>query len=158
MTDQRAYIFHSEHAPFMPRRHRLHAVVRGEPGEADHGWGTGPAWSAGPGRRDPRGVWILPPTVWTANWEGYTPAFRLAADGRIVLERFEYDDRGWSTRRVDEWLQGEFYCVFKPSFTSDRLYVPFVGGLVVVDRARWIVEVSDGSESIFVRGFTDDDL
>lgn len=157
MTDQRAYGFRSESELFAPRRRRLYAVVRGEPSDANHGWGDGKAWSAEPGRIDRRGRRISPPYVWTANWDGYTPVFCLVADGRLVLERFDYDDPAWPSRRIDEWLLGNFYAIFKRDFMGDRLCVLFEGGRLVPDRTRWIVEMSDRDGRIFVRGALEED-
>jgi hypothetical protein len=77
--------------------------------------------------------------VTSSLWRGYISRYRLDTSGRLTLESFEYPDRsGASTiERIDEELRGEFWLLMAPSFFDDRIGIPFLGGLIVSDKARW---------------------
>lgn len=81
----------------------------------------------------------------TALWRGHVSVYRLAADGAMTLEAFEYPfHRGRAPDPVDECLRGDFWLMLARSFSDFRVYVPFRDGRVVADRAQWRFETDDG--------------
>jgi hypothetical protein len=77
-------------------------------------------------------------TMCTALWRGYVSAYRLRADGRLTLVRFEYpftpeiapDD-------VEEVLVGDFWLDLRESLLGDGIRVPFRDGRLVIDQTQW---------------------
>ena len=121
---------------------RLFGVIRGEPSEANHGWGDRVAvYRAEPGPAE---------TMTTANWKGYTERWQLTRDGHLVLLGFEYDDdeREEQVRDVGEQIEGQFYLVLKSEFEGPRLYVAFRDGVLVADRSAWKHEEYVGNSPI----------
>lgn len=93
----------------------------------------------------------------TALWSGYLSVYRLAADGGLTLEAFEYPfHRGRRPEWVGERLRGDFWLALRRSFFDFNVYVPCRDGRVVVDRAQWRVETDGGefaSGSEFLPGY-----
>lgn len=145
MTAQAPERFDSQHGDFVqqpPANHAftirgvpgtwyLHGVIRGVPAIDNHGWGTGKAYKADPGK---------PRAFDSANWKGYAELFQLTAAGRLVLLGFKYDYEPERQHLVNETLEGDFFMVLKQSFFAPRLYVPFRDAVLVTDRAAWLCE------------------
>jgi hypothetical protein len=121
----------------------LYGVIRGVPTRENSGWGDGTAYAADPGS---------PPAGATCNWAGFVPAFRITRDDALVLERFEYWSPDWPDKQVNETLDGDFYLVLLARFFGPRLYVPFRGGRIVLDRAAWLHETDEGAKSEYRAG------
>jgi hypothetical protein len=121
----------------------LYAAIRGEPSKENHGWGL----SASVHRTKPRSA----RRVSTANGKGYKQAWRLDADGTLVLVSFTYGDTR-QTELVNEAITGDFYLVLKSVFRGPRLYVPFRDGKIVLDRARWLHEAFVGANREVLAG------
>ena len=86
--------------------------------------------------------------VCSVLWRGCVAHFRLLADGRLRLERYEYPyDPRQPAEAVDEILQGHFWLLMKSSFFGDCTYVPFVDGRIVTDRERWVQGSCDVDET-----------
>ena len=74
-------------------------------------------------------------------WRGYISVYRLRADGRLILERYEYpfeDNRQPDV--VNELLEGDFFLVMKRRFKGPRTYIPFKSGVVVSHKDEWHAE------------------
>lgn len=78
----------------------------------------------------------------TALWKGYLSKYRLAVDGRLILEAFEYPVVKGSPRIdvIGERLSGDFWLEMRPSFLGPRVFIPFHDGVIEVDTAKWICE------------------
>ena len=83
MTAQSSESVLIEHPTFRLGEWAVYAVIRGEPAAENHGWGDR-------GARVYAAVPVDPQMVTTANWNGYTAVYRLTAEGRLVLERFDF--------------------------------------------------------------------
>jgi hypothetical protein len=76
----------------------------------------------------------------SACWKGFTRTYELAADGRLSLTGFEYpftDNKGDTT---SELLAGDFWLELRDEFFGPRTHVPFVDGIIIHDKAQWVVE------------------
>jgi hypothetical protein len=74
----------------------------------------------------------------SALWRGYVSSYRLRADGKLVLEKFEYpfsDDA--APDQVHEILQGDFWIDLREWFMGEGFRVPFVDGVIQSDKALW---------------------
>jgi hypothetical protein len=146
LTAQSSEILENEHSDFRPGAWRLFAVIRGAPTKDNHGWGDrapdgslARVYRADPGEAE---------SVSSANWKGYTEAYRLGRDGRLTLLRFDYDESSRPTRIVNETLEGDFFVVLKALFNGPRLYVPFREGVLVLDRSAWLHEAYTGPSPV----------
>ena len=140
MTTQTSEDLRIDLPGFDPGDWRLFGVIRGEPSEDNHGWGSRePLHQADPGS---------PETQSTANWKGYTEEWRLTDQGRLVLVAFTYDDPAWPRREVNETISGDFFLVLKSGFEGPRVYVPFRDGILVRDHADWLHEAYIGPSPI----------
>jgi hypothetical protein len=140
MTSQTSEDLRIDHPDFDPGDWALFGIIRGEPAKENYGWGSREdVYQADPGQ---------PPTTMTANWKGYTEEWRITEEGRLVLVAFDYDDRAWKRREVNETITGDFYLVLKSDFEGPRIYVPFRDGVIVLDRARWLHEAYYGASPV----------
>jgi len=103
------------------------------PVEKNHGWGIGEYEYA-----------VEPKSVegFSQNWSGYLCNYRLTDKGRLVLVSYVYTIADIELTTVNETLEGDFYLVMKPDFHGIRTYVPFVNGLIVEDKSKWLHEES----------------
>ncbi len=138
MTDQSPERLSSARPDFTLGAWRLYGVMRGQPTEENHGWGERApdgsrvrVYRAAPGEA---------PATTTANWKGYTEVYHLGPDGRLTLVRFDYASSQLASKLVNEVLEGDFFLVLKASFRGPRLYVRFLDGTLVPDRAQWLHE------------------
>ena len=110
----------------------VYAVIVGDI-EANHGWGEPYAFTiqASP---DPR-------VMCSALWRGYVSLYQLNDAGHLTLTGFEYPfHTGRAAESVTEALVGDFWLLVKESFFANRIYIPFLNGVVVKDRSRWVHE------------------
>jgi hypothetical protein len=74
-------------------------------------------------------------------WRGYIATFRLTADGRLELIRYEYPYSDISAHDVEQgFLTGNFSLVLRHLFSGPSIQVPFRDGYVVEDRSQWKID------------------
>ncbi len=146
MTTQSWEILDNEHPSFHPGAWRLVALIRGAPTKDNHGWGDRAADGslARVSRAEPGKAEVES----SANWKGYTEAYRLGRDGRLTLLRFDYDKTERPSMIVNETLEGDFYVVLKALFDGPRLYVPVRNGVLVLDKSAWLHEAYTGPSPV----------
>jgi|GEM_PF-3987450 len=77
----------------------------------------------------------------TALLRGYISHYLLDECGYLYLQGYEYPgQRVEFCDIVREKLTGDFYLVFSQGLYIDRIYVPFIDGVVVTDESQWIKE------------------
>jgi len=132
MTEQSCEDLKNEHPELDLGKWRVYGVIRGVPNDENHGWGTRErAYRTDPGEVE---------MVRTSNWKGYHEAWKLRADGRLVLDRIEFDEYGREPLVANEVVEGDLFLVLKSTFESPRVYIPFESGVIVLDRSRWLHE------------------
>jgi hypothetical protein len=140
MTSQASDLLDNRHAAVDFGELALYRVVIGDI-HANQGWGDPYPFQNQP---------AVPKdsTVCSALWRGHVAEFTLASDGSLTLDAYRYPLAPNKPREaVNEHLSGDFWLVMKSSFAGNRVYVPFVAGIIVADEKNWVIEGSEPLES-----------
>lgn len=78
------------------------------------------------------------------NWAGYISVYELSAEHRLQLLRYEIQSDPVREQSVEERLEGDFWLTMTPPWSPENddlflphTYVPFQGGMMVLDRSQW---------------------
>jgi hypothetical protein len=110
---------------------QLYAIVTGDP-LANHGWGV-----PYPFRNTPQ---VPEGPMCSALWRGFIAAYHLTSEGTIRLVAYSYPFAAGRPRsEVNEQLEGDFWLKMKPHFKGPSVYIPFLSGVIVADKSRWVL-------------------
>ena len=77
---------------------------------------------------------------YSALWRGHRRHYTLHSDGRLELRRYSYPGADKDAQDLSEFLEGDFWLVFRPTFFGPTTFVAFIDGHVVLDEEKWHVE------------------
>jgi hypothetical protein len=106
-----------------------YGVIAGNPRE-NHGWGDKYEFKHKP--NPPESM------IFSANWKGYTPTYRITKKGSLELISYSYVKNGIEEIDPPEELEGDFWLMFKESFFAPRLYIPFKDGKIILEKNKWL--------------------
>ena len=70
---------------------------------------------------------------------GHVRHYTLHPDGRLELCRYSYPLSDQDGQEISEFLEGDFWMIFRHQFFGPSTRVPFVDGHVVLDQEKWHV-------------------
>lgn len=72
-------------------------------------------------------------------WKGYISMYRLDSLGHLTLTKYVY----LNTNDADEFeerLEGNFWMELRKGLCGDKLFIPFVDGIIENDNNKWLVK------------------
>lgn len=70
-------------------------------------------------------------------WRGYVSMYQLDSLGHLTLIKYVYLNNN-EADDVGERLEGNFWLELRKSFYDDKLFVPFVDGVIEKDNSKWL--------------------
>ena len=81
-----------------------------------------------------------PKVDYAALRHGHVRHYTLHPDGRLELTRYSFPSSDHEDQLVSEFLEGDFWLIFRTDGASLNTYVPFVGGHITLNQDQWHFE------------------